>query len=129
MLKTIITDAIVSPGYEGAPALKFSEKGDVARFRIGKKLYDPKGGQQPRCLPPSITQPLVYRASKIYSPHIMTSQRLTARRRKCYTVDIFCEKGGKPCAALHWHRSMRGLRTAHGGNTALAAQSSGFAAG
>ena len=48
MLKTIITDAIVSPGYEGAPALKFSEKGDAARFRIGKKLYDPKGGQQPR---------------------------------------------------------------------------------
>ena len=42
MLKTIITDAIVSPGYEGAPALKFSEKGDAARFRIGKKVYDPK---------------------------------------------------------------------------------------
>ena len=39
MLKTIITDAIVSPGYEGSPALKFSEKGDAARFRIGKKLY------------------------------------------------------------------------------------------
>lgn len=76
MLKTIITDAIVSPGYEGSPALKFSEKGDVARFRIGKKLYDPKGGQQPRCLPPSITQPLVYRASKIYSPHIMPQPKL-----------------------------------------------------
>ena len=42
MLKTIITDAIVSPGYEGSPALKFSEKGDAARFRIGKKVYDPK---------------------------------------------------------------------------------------
>lgn len=42
MLKTIITDAIVSPGYEGTPALKFSEKGDAARFRIGKKVYDPK---------------------------------------------------------------------------------------
>ena len=42
MLKTIITDAIVSPGYEGTPALKFSEKGDTARFRIGKKVYDPK---------------------------------------------------------------------------------------
>ena len=39
MLKTIITDAIVSPGYEGAPDLKFSEKEDAARFRIGKKLY------------------------------------------------------------------------------------------
>ncbi len=41
MLKTIITDAIVSPGYEGAPDLKFSEKGDAARFRIGKKVYAP----------------------------------------------------------------------------------------
>lgn len=51
MLKTIITDAIVSPGYEGAPALKFSEKGDAARFRIGKKLYVPNAtgshGDQP----------------------------------------------------------------------------------
>lgn len=42
MLKTIITDALVSPGYEGTPALKFSEKGDTAHFRIGKKVYVPK---------------------------------------------------------------------------------------
>ena len=50
MLKTIITDAIVSPGYEGAPALKFSEKGDAARFRIGKKVYDPKDEDSHRCI-------------------------------------------------------------------------------
>ena len=129
MLKTIITDAIVSPGYEGAPALKFSEKGDAARFRIGKKLYVPNADSSHVVCLPLLPSPWYIAPSEIYSPHIMTSQRLTARRRKCYTVGIFCEKGGKLCAALHWHRSMRGLRTAHGGNTALAAQSSDFAAG
>lgn len=57
MLKTIITDAIVSPGYEGAPDLKFSEKGDAARFRIGKKLYasNAAGGHGVR--PSSFTRP------------------------------------------------------------------------
>ena len=38
MLKVIATDVIVSKGYNGAPALKFSEKGDSVRFRIGKKF-------------------------------------------------------------------------------------------
>ena len=70
MLKTIITDAIVSPGYEGTPALKFSEKGDAARFRIGKKPYDPKGGQQPRCLPPlNYPAPGISRIQNIQPPH------------------------------------------------------------
>lgn len=70
MLKTIITDAIVSPGYEGSPALKFSEKGDAARFRIGKKLYDPKADSSHGVCPPSITQSPVYRAIRnIQLPH------------------------------------------------------------
>ena len=42
MIKTIITGAVISQGYDNAPALKFSEKGDAVRFRIGKKVYDPK---------------------------------------------------------------------------------------
>lgn len=42
MLKVIITGAIISQGYENAPALKFSEKGDAVQFRVGKKVYDPK---------------------------------------------------------------------------------------
>lgn len=42
MLKAIITGAVISQGYDNAPALKFSEKGDAVRFRIGKKVYDPK---------------------------------------------------------------------------------------
>ncbi len=42
MLKTIITDAIVSPGYEGSPALKFSEKGDAARFPHREEALRPQ---------------------------------------------------------------------------------------
>ena len=42
MIKTIITGAVISQGYEKSPALKFSEKGDAVRFRIGEKVYDPK---------------------------------------------------------------------------------------
>ena len=35
MLKVFATDVVISKGYDGAPALKFSEKGDSVRFRIG----------------------------------------------------------------------------------------------
>lgn len=41
MLKVFATQVVVSKGYENAPALRFSEKGDSVRFRIGKKVYDP----------------------------------------------------------------------------------------
>ena len=40
MLKVIATDVLVSKGYNGAPALHFSENGNTVRFRIGKKTYD-----------------------------------------------------------------------------------------
>ena len=40
MLKVIATDAVISKGYDGAPALKYSESGESVRFRIGKKVYD-----------------------------------------------------------------------------------------
>ena len=42
MLKVFATDVVVSKGYDNAPALKFGEKGDSVRFRIGKKVYDAK---------------------------------------------------------------------------------------
>lgn len=44
MIKTVVTEAIISKGYEGADAIKIiqGEKGDIARFRIGTKVYDPK---------------------------------------------------------------------------------------
>lgn len=41
MLKVFATQVVVSKGYDGASALRFSEKGDSVRFRIGKKVYDP----------------------------------------------------------------------------------------
>ena len=40
MLKVFATQSIVSKGYDGAAILRFSEKGDSVRFRIGKKVYD-----------------------------------------------------------------------------------------
>ena len=40
MFKVIATDAVVSKGYDNAPALKFSDRRDSVRFRIGKKVYD-----------------------------------------------------------------------------------------
>ena len=39
MFNAIITNAVVSRGYDNTPAVQFSEKGS-ARFRFGKKVYD-----------------------------------------------------------------------------------------
>lgn len=40
MLKIIATTAVVSKGFDGNPAVRFSENGDSVRFRIGSKVYD-----------------------------------------------------------------------------------------
>lgn len=40
MFKAYVTNAVISKGFDGAPALKFSEKGNAVRFRIGQKIYD-----------------------------------------------------------------------------------------
>ena len=48
MLKVIATDAVISKGYDGAPALKYSESGESVRFRIGKKVYDTRAENNPR---------------------------------------------------------------------------------
>lgn len=40
MIKVFTTNAVISKGYNGAPAIRFSDTGDMARFRIGKKVYD-----------------------------------------------------------------------------------------
>ena len=34
MFKVIATDVVISKGYDGAPALKFSENGESVRFRM-----------------------------------------------------------------------------------------------
>ena len=40
MFKTFATNVVVSKGYEGAAALRFSGNGESVRFRIGQKVYD-----------------------------------------------------------------------------------------
>ena len=42
MLMFFASDVVVSKGYQNAPALKFSEKGDFVRFRVAQKVYDPR---------------------------------------------------------------------------------------
>ena len=48
MFKVIATEAVVSKGYENAPALKFGEKGDSVRFRVGWKVYDARAENKNR---------------------------------------------------------------------------------
>ena len=48
MLKVFATQVVVSRGYDGAAAIRFSEKGDAVRFRIGKKIYDPNAENNAR---------------------------------------------------------------------------------
>lgn len=48
MLKVFGTQVVISRGFDGAAAIKFSEKGDAVRFRIGKKLYDPNAEDNAR---------------------------------------------------------------------------------
>ena len=53
MLKMIITEAVVSKGYDGAPAIRFfdGENGSqIANFRIGKRVYDSKAENKHRWL-------------------------------------------------------------------------------
>ena len=40
MIKIFVTDAVISKGYNGAPAFRESENGDSIRFRVGKRVYD-----------------------------------------------------------------------------------------
>lgn len=53
MLKMIVTEAVVSKGYDGAPAIRFFD-GDgttqIANFRIGKRVYDSKAENKHRWL-------------------------------------------------------------------------------
>lgn len=48
MLKVIATNVVISQGYNGASALRFSENGDSVRFRIGKKVYDTRAENNTR---------------------------------------------------------------------------------
>jgi single-stranded DNA-binding protein len=40
MMKAIITGAVISKGFDGAPALRFNDNGGPVQFKIGKSVYD-----------------------------------------------------------------------------------------
>lgn len=48
MLKVFATDVVISKGFDNNPALRFSDKGDNVRFRIGKKVYDTRAENNTR---------------------------------------------------------------------------------
>ena len=52
MLKVFATQVIISRGYEDKPAVNITRTNDasVVRFRIGKKVYDPKAEDNTRWL-------------------------------------------------------------------------------
>lgn len=48
MFKVFATSAVVSKGFNGEPALHYSEKGDFVRFRIGHRVYDTRAENNTR---------------------------------------------------------------------------------
>jgi len=50
MFKAFVTGAIISKGYGDAPAVRFTEKCDCVRFRIGKLVYDKNAENNKRWL-------------------------------------------------------------------------------
>lgn len=48
LFKVFATDVVISKGFDNTPALRFSEKGDFVRFRIGKKVYDTRAENNTR---------------------------------------------------------------------------------
>lgn len=48
MLKVFATQVVISARIRRRSAIKFSEKGDAVRFRIGKKVYDPNAENNAR---------------------------------------------------------------------------------
>lgn len=52
MIKVIITQAVISKGYDNKPAVNITRTNELlaVRFRIGKKVYDPKAENNTRWL-------------------------------------------------------------------------------
>lgn len=48
MLKFFASEVVISKGYQNNPAIKFSEKGDFVRFRVGAKVYDARAEEKHR---------------------------------------------------------------------------------
>jgi hypothetical protein len=48
MNKITITSVVVSKGYQDQPALRFSEKRDNVRLRVGERVYDKRAENNAR---------------------------------------------------------------------------------
>lgn len=48
LLKVFATNVIISKGFNNNPAIRYSEKGDSVRFRIGAKMYDTRAENNTR---------------------------------------------------------------------------------
>ena len=61
MLKVFATQVVISRGYDNKPAISITRGNDSAasvRFRIGKKVYDPKAENNTRWLNYSVKAPV-----------------------------------------------------------------------
>ena len=70
MLKVFATQVVISRGYDNKPAISITKGNDSAasvRFRIGKKVYDPKAENNARWLNYSVKGfgPIVDRIEKM----------------------------------------------------------------
>lgn len=48
MLKIFATNVVISRGYDGADALRYSDNGESVRFRVGQKVYDTRAENNAR---------------------------------------------------------------------------------
>ena len=48
MNKAIFTSVVVSKGFDGAPALSFTENDESVRFKVGEKVYDKRAENNSR---------------------------------------------------------------------------------
>ena len=48
MIKVFASEVVVCRGFENRPAIKFSDKGDFVRFRVGMKVYDTRADKNYR---------------------------------------------------------------------------------
>ncbi len=88
MFKVIATDVVISKGYDGTPALKFTESGESVRFRIGKKVYDTRAENNARWMNISVKAfgPVCERIKKMQlkeSSFINFLGRLDEDMKKC----------------------------------------------
>ena len=92
MLKFIATGVSVSKGANNTPALKFSEKGDFVRFRIGAKVYDARSAKNHRWVNLTV---------KAFGPCVNASARWTSRKALTSTC---------PAATMRTYGKMRQIR-------------------